>query len=89
MWSPGRRPLPTCSPTCQIGSERETLIRHPLNRSAAFRLCCTQLAMAQSCGPLCAVASSSTQSSSSHDMPFRPSTLRVGPARYSAQFFGP
>jgi len=37
----------------------------------------------------CAVASSSTQFSSSHDTPLRPGTLRVGPARYSAQDLGP
>lgn len=34
-----------------------------------------------SSGPRCAVASSSTQFSSSQVMPFRPGTLRVGPAR--------
>jgi hypothetical protein len=33
-----------------------------------------------SSGPRCAVASSSTQSSSSYTMPFLPGTLRVGPA---------
>ena len=43
----------------------------------------------QSSGPLCAVASSSTQSSSSQVVPPRPGTLRVGPARWNGQLFGP
>jgi len=34
----------------------------------------------QSSNPRCAVASSSTQSSSMYDMPLRPGTLRFGPA---------
>ncbi len=37
----------------------------------------------------CAVSSSSTQSSSSHTIPLRPGTLRVGPALYKAHDFGP
>ena len=36
-----------------------------------------------------AVASSSTQSSSSQTIPFRPGTRRVGPALYRGQDFGP
>ncbi len=44
---------------------------------------------AHSSGPRCSVASSSIQSSSSQLMPLRPGTLRVGPARYRGQDFGP
>ena len=54
------------------------------SRSAAARFAsawaCLDKPVAHSSGPRCATASSSTQSSSSHDMPWRPGTLRVGPA---------
>ncbi len=45
--------------------------------------------LVQSSWERCDVASSSIQSSSSHDIPLRPGTFRVGPGRYREQDLGP
>ena len=65
-----------------IGRNGIFVIGSPLfdpSRSPARRAREAEPLLTYSSGPRCAVASSSTQSSSVHDMPLRPGTFLVGP----------
>ena len=62
------------------GDSVEGWTEDQVQEALPVRLQLTSSRFVQSSGPRCAVASSSTQSSSSQVIPFRPGTLRVGPA---------
>lgn len=77
------RTVPTSQIWSALGEVKDTTATGRLRKSkgALFTAIIRGNFENQSSGPRCEVASSSTQSSSSHDIPRRPGTLRVTPAR--------
>lgn len=88
--------LSALCPLCRTAGNRHrrkmeetvVLVRQPDGSGPAAGRFAVDIAH-QSSSPRLDVASSSTQSSSSQTILFLPGTLRIGPARYFGQDFGP
>ena len=87
------RALATCALPRVRAKTPSTGIPFPLDAGTGSRQStppsCCAVPCSHSSAPRWAVASTSTQSSSSHTIPFLPGTLRAGPGRYRGHDLGP